>query len=116
VLRRERVELRDQCRVPAEGEVGVDPHLNREQAYLLEPSDRRLGERLVDEIRERRAAPEPKRPAQLLGSLLRLGVARLLDKVLEPVEIELPGGEPDHIAGRDRGEQLGAGAERLAQP
>ena len=44
-----------------------------------------------------------------------LGVARLLDKVLEPVEIELPGGELDHIAGRDRGEQLGAGAERLAE-
>ena len=51
--------------------------------------------------RQASAAPEPKRPAQLLGGLLRLGFAGFLDEVLEPVEIELPGGEPDHIAGRD---------------
>jgi hypothetical protein len=35
VLRRERVELRGQCGVTAEGEVCVDPHLDREQVHLL---------------------------------------------------------------------------------
>ena len=37
-------------------------------------------------------------------------------EALEAVEVELLGGELDHVAGRERGDQLGAGAERLAQP
>ncbi len=115
VLGRQRVELRDQRGVPAEREVGVDPHLDREQVHLLEAPDRRLRERLVDEIGERGAAPERERLAQPLGGLLRLGGAGLLDEALEAVEIELLGGELDHVAGRERDEQLGARAERLAQ-
>ena len=76
VLRRQRVELRDQRGVAAEREVGVDPHLDREQVHLLEAPDRRLGERLVGEVGERGAAPERERLAQLLGGLLRLGCRR----------------------------------------
>ena len=116
MLGRERLELRDQRGVPAEGEVGVDPPLDREQVHLLEAPDRRLRERLVGEVGERRPAPERERLAQPLGGLLRLGAAGLLDETLEPVEIELLRREPDHVAGRERDEQLGAGAERLAQP
>ena len=58
VLGRQRVELCDERGVPAESEVGVDPHLDREQVHLLEAPDRRLGERLVREIGERGTAPE----------------------------------------------------------
>ena len=47
---------------------------------------------------------------------MRLGAAGLLDEPLEAVEIELLAGELEHVAGRERDEQLGAGAERLAQP
>ena len=116
VLGRQRVELRDERGVPAESEVGVDPHLDREEVHLLEAPDRRLGKRLVREIGERGTAPECECLAELLGGLLRVGSAGLLDEALEPVEIELLGGEPDHIAGRERDEQLGTRAERLAQP
>ena len=39
-------------------EVGLDPRLERGQSLLLEPRDVVLGERLVLEIRQRRAAPQ----------------------------------------------------------
>ena len=69
----ERLELRDELRVTAECEVGVDPLLERDGAELLEPRDLGLRERLVEEVRERRAAPERERLAQ--GTLGRGGIA-----------------------------------------
>ena len=64
VLRDERLELRDEVDVPAERQVGVDPLDQRAQAKLLEPTDLVLGERLVGELCEWRAAPHRERFAQ----------------------------------------------------
>ena len=57
------LELPDELVVAPEGEVGVDPELERRQPDLLEPGDRRLGEAFVGELRERRAPPERQRVA-----------------------------------------------------
>ena len=57
------LELSDQLVVAPEREVGVDPQLDRCQPDLLEPGDRRLGEALVGEVRERRAPPQRQRLA-----------------------------------------------------
>jgi hypothetical protein len=116
VLGRERVELPDQRCVSTQGEIRVDPHLYREQMHFMETPDRRLGERLIGEICKRRTAPEPERLAQPLGGLPRLSVTGVLDEALEAIEVELLRGNPDHVAGRERYEQLGVCAERLAQP
>ena len=59
----ERLELTDELVVAPEQQVGVDPELDRRQPDLLEPGDRRLGEALVGEVRERRAPPERQRIA-----------------------------------------------------
>ncbi len=52
------LELSHQLVVATEREVGVDPQLHRGQPDLLEPGDRRLGETLVDEVRERWTPPQ----------------------------------------------------------
>ena len=57
----ERLELADELVVAPEREVRVDPELDRRQPDLLEPGDRRLGEALVGEVGERRAAPQRQR-------------------------------------------------------
>ena len=57
VIGNQPLELRDQRLVPPEGEVGVDPILDRDEPPLLESRDLVLGERLVREVGERRAAP-----------------------------------------------------------
>ena len=64
VLGDERVELADHLGVPAGREVGVDRHLGRAQAQLLEPADLGRGERLVGEVGERLAAPQRERLAR----------------------------------------------------
>ncbi len=99
-----------------EREVGIDPPLDRQQAQLLQTRDRRLRERLVGEIRERRPTPEPERLAQQPGSGGGIGRGSLLDEPLEAADVELVAVEPQDVAGRARDEQRGAGAERLAQP
>ena len=63
VLGDECLELPDQLVVAPEREVGVDPELDCCQPDLLEPGDRRLGEALVGEVRERRASPQRQRVA-----------------------------------------------------
>ena len=60
----ERLELRDELGVAAERKIGLDPLLERDRAELLEPRDLGLGERLVEEVGERRAAPERERLAE----------------------------------------------------
>jgi hypothetical protein len=63
MLADQRVKLAHERCVLAEGEVGVDPILQRRQACLLEPRDRCLRERLVCKILKRRPAPERQRVA-----------------------------------------------------
>src|SRR5262249_56123177 len=53
----ELLELRDQTRVTAEGEVGVDAVLERGEMLLLQPPARLACERLRLELGEGRAAP-----------------------------------------------------------
>ena len=65
VLRDETLELADELRMAAEREIGLDPLLERREAKLLEADDRGLGELLVGEVRQRRAAPERERLAEL---------------------------------------------------
>ena len=80
--------------MPAEGEIRFDPALERGQAQLLEARDRRLRERLVGEVGERRPAPERERLTERLGRRGRLpGAERALarlDELLERVQVELP--------------------------
>ena len=61
VLADERLELADELGGATELELRLDPLLDRRQAKLLEPRRLVLGERLVREVGERRAAPELKR-------------------------------------------------------
>ena len=73
----ERLQLGDQVGARAGGEVGLDPLLERGDPELLEPERLGAGERLVGEVAERRAADEPERLAQQLGSALGpVGLAR----------------------------------------
>ena len=54
--------------VPPERKVGVDSPLDRGEPQLLDSPDRRLRERLVCEVGERRSAPERERLSELVPS------------------------------------------------
>ena len=58
MLYRERLQLRDHLAVPTEREIGLDTPLQRDEAKLLEPCDRRLREILVRKLLQRRSAPK----------------------------------------------------------
>ena len=96
-------ELRHELRLASEGELGVDPVLDDAQAKLLEPCDLRLGERLVRELRQGRAAPEGERRTEAIGG--RGGVAvgepppPLLDECGELVDVAGTGGDAEDVAG-----------------
>src|SRR5207248_6417271 len=60
----ETLKLGDDVLVPAEGEVSVDPVLERSKAELVQPCDLVLGKRVVDELDEWRAPPERQGLAQ----------------------------------------------------
>ena len=106
VLGDERLELPDEVGVPAERQVGVEPVDQRVQAKLLEPTDLMLGERLVGELGERRAAPHRERFAQQQRRALRvtggLRSAPVRDPLLEPVDVELPRPDAECIASCQR--------------
>ena len=50
--------------MPREGEVGVDPILERSQSQLLEPRDLRLRKGLPGKVGKRCAPPQAERGAQ----------------------------------------------------
>ena len=66
-----RFQLADQLRVAAQRELGLDALLDGGQVKLLKPGDLALRKRLVRELGERRAAPQPERLAQQLQRPLR---------------------------------------------
>ena len=82
------VQLGYQLRVATELEVGLDALLNRHQAQLFEPGDRRLCERLVGEVLQGVAAPESKTFSQERGGHLGVFRRRLLDEALEAKRID----------------------------
>src|ERR671922_3062932 len=124
MLVHEGFELRDQVRVPAELEVGVEALLERCEAKLIEPRDL-VRERLVGQVAERWAAPLAQRLAQLLRGTRGVARTQLLPRhvaqPLEPSEVELVIRHRQQIAGRtgDEGSTRVAastiGLERLAQ-
>ena len=100
----------------AEREIGVDALLERDGAELLEARDLGLGERLVEEVRERGAAPERERLAERALGRGRISCLERRPSVLreprEAVEVDALGIELEHVArraGRDHG------PERLAE-
>jgi hypothetical protein len=92
VLAHERLELADERRVAAGGEIGVDPVLEARQAELVEPGALRLGETSLRDIGERAAAPERKRRGGLAGC----------DERLEALEVELARVDAKPVTGRLR--------------
>ncbi len=115
----EPLELPDQLGVPAQGQIGLDPLLERVQAQLLEPGDLALDELLVAEVGERRAAPQPQRVAQARGRELGVAVGERAppvgEQALEPERVQLVRLQTQHVAGRARREQLAVAVQRLAQ-
>ena len=79
LFRNERLQLGHELGVTADGKVGVDACLDCRQPQLREPHTVHLG----------LAPPERKRVSQPVGRDVRLRVARRLDEVLEPREIDL---------------------------
>ena len=85
----ESLQLGDHLGVPAELEIEVDPVLQRRQPQLLQP----------EPVELRLAAPERERRTEPLGALRgreRLGLGAQL---LEPGQVEIGGGDLDHVAG-----------------
>ena len=70
----QRLQLADQLGVAAERQVGLDPLLERRQPQILEPAALDPRERLLAELGQRRAAPQPERLAQQARRTLRLGL------------------------------------------
>src|SRR5206468_586827 len=85
------------------------------EPQLLDPPERRLRERLVGEIGERRTSPERERIAQPLRRGLRRRPVRLLDELRETFEVELTPLGAEQVSRRLRLEPLTRGAERLPQ-
>ena len=81
VLGDQRLELADELRVPAGGEVGVDALLERREPQLLQPRALGLRERLVGEVGERRPAPQRER--------LSCGAARRRAAASNVAQVEL---------------------------
>ena len=110
-------ELAHQPRVLAGGQIRVDPILQRGQTSFLQPRDLGLGERFVGEIRQRRTPPHPQRLTQDSCRGQRIALlerpAALRDERLEPVDVELAGLDPEHVAATPGDQQ--SIAERLTQ-
>ena len=116
VLGAQRLELRDEPVAVAEREVGRDAVGQRRQPQIVQPRRGGRGEAVVDEVGERRSAPQRQRLAQQLAGARVVaagaGGAAVGDQALEALRVDL------HVepvaAGRGRDEP--AVAERPAQP
>ena len=111
------LELPGEPVVAPEDEVRVDPELDCCEPDLLESGDGRLGEALVSEVRESRAAPQRQRLTQPLRRVGREAASKhappLLHQALEAVEIEAVRLDPNHVAGRSGRQHVGR--KRLAK-
>jgi hypothetical protein len=120
VPRDERLQLGDDLAVASERKLGVDSLLDRAQAEFLEPLDLTPRERVVGEVRERRAAPERKRRVELRHRGLSLSAGEsaptVLEEPLEPLGVELRRLDLEEIAVAARFEQPRVAVERFAQP
>jgi len=103
------VELADDVRVTAEGEIGLEPFFRCRQPELLQPHLLAVSEVGAVEICQRRPAPKGKPFPELLGRALGIsGGERRSARANEPLEaeeVELVRIDVDHVAGRPRDEQ-----------
>jgi len=111
-------EFADEGAVAPDGEVSVDPGLERGEALFLETGDLGRGERFKGEVGERRPPPEREAFPEDRGGALRVIAgersASVIEQPDETLGIEVTGPQPQLVAGRRRGEQTRV-AERLAQ-
>jgi hypothetical protein len=100
------------------GEIAVDRQLARGQPALLELSDLGGRERLLREVRQRRAAPHAEPLAQEHRRALRVAVGErppaAFDQLVEALDVELAGPDPQAVAAGRRLDHR-AVAERPAQ-
>ena len=80
--------------VPSEHEIRLDPLLQHGQPLLLEPPALRMRKRGGVELGERRPTPQAEGFAERRRSLSGLLTVRLVDELLEPVEVELARRQP----------------------
>ena len=113
----ERLELRDELAMTTQGEVGVDALLEDDRPQLLESCDLGLSEGLVQEVRQRRAAPERERVAQrALGRGAVPSRERgppFLCQPGEAVEVDALGLQLELVAGSARGDDLPQSLSKL---
>ena len=111
------LQLADHIPVVAEHLVGLDPVLQRGQSRFLQACDLARSERLVREIGERLAAPQPQGSTQQLARTRSVTVGERATSVgghrLETVGVDLTRRRHKQIATATREERLFA--ERLAQ-
>src|SRR5215211_3121154 len=117
--RYERLELGNRLAKGSQRKLRVDPVLEGSDPQLFEPADRTLGEGLVPQVREWRAAPEPERVVEsafrLLGPPAGKSLAATGRERPKPLEVELARPETHHVA-RVRGNQHARpGARRTAR-
>jgi hypothetical protein len=98
-------------------QIGLDRQFERVHAHVVEVADRRRRERLVGEIRQRRAAPHAQRRSQKLRGARRLAVLQRPPPVLHPraKDLGVEVGGPDRQAVPARHRLDARCAERLAQ-
>ena len=123
VLGDQRLQLPDHLGVAAERQLGLDQLLERRDAQVVEPGDLALRERLVGEIRQRRAAPQRQR---LLERRQRRARAGRRPAPLRPrrraARSGARRGAPDRARARSRARasrpagRPSAAPQRLAQP
>ena len=105
--------------MPASRQVGLQPHLHRLQALLLEPGDLGGSERQGCEVGERLPAPQRERLAEDVGGLRGFAVRQRLptapDELLEARGVKLITLHDEAVPRRRRDQDLGV-AERLPQP
>ena len=102
----ELLQLANKGGVPAEREVRLDPLLERREANLLQSLDRRVRERLVHQVGERRSAPKGECLAEEVRGPFRVLLSQRLRRVsghtLEHRQVKLVGSKPNRVAGRAR--------------
>ena len=108
MLRDEGLELGNQLGVAPQGELGLDPCLDGDEPFLLEPGGLGPGERRGPNICESGATPERERLTESLGGCRGTQGAGTDHEPAEQLEIDLAGLGPQRVAGATRLQTLGA--------
>ena len=101
----QRVQLADHLAVATCLEIGVDRHLARAQAQLLEAADLIAGERLPGQVGQRLAAPQRERVAR----------PALVEQPLREQRVDHAVGELELVAATVRDDDRAVAGERAAQ-